>query len=154
MRHLEHAVEYATRSTTHHAWEGPKHEILHHYELAPPFWPLTRTRAQPAPAGYGVNRDGACIRYARKTLRPNGYSNGFTVERTEFGPGCRELMRRADGNAPVFVCEMLAPRDAIRVIGNYLIDALISLTEGRGPLVVDEDGNSENPGRVFHPQKP
>jgi hypothetical protein len=31
----------------------------------------------------------------------------------------------------------LTPTDAIHVVNHYLIDAAISLTEGRGPLIVN-----------------
>jgi hypothetical protein len=52
------------------------------------------------------------IRYAQRVIPLGREVDGFTSVRTEFGPGCRELLRRA-----------------------YLIEAAMSLAEGRGPLV-------------------
>jgi hypothetical protein len=58
--------------------------------------------------------------------------DGFTSVRTEFGPGCRELLRHS---STAFVCEPIAPREADNVASTYLIDAGLSLVEGRGPLI-------------------
>jgi hypothetical protein len=37
---------------------------------------------------------------------------------------------------PAFVCEAIPPAEAEEVAKAYLIDAALSLAEGRGPLVV------------------
>jgi hypothetical protein len=86
--------------------------------------------------GYGVNTHAVVIRYAQRVIPLTGAADGFTSVRTEFGPGRRELLRRASGAVPVFVCEPIPPRDAEEVAKAYLIDAAISQAEGRGPLVV------------------
>ncbi len=131
------ATQCRTRLITHHAFEGPKQEILRHFELAPPFWPLTVNRDSAPLAGYGVNQEAVCIRYKQHIPTINGRCDDNAVERTDFAPGCLEVMRRADLNNPAFVCEHLSPTDAIEIVSQYLIDAAISLTEGRGPLVVE-----------------
>lgn len=133
-----------TRSITRHRSDGPRNEISHHYELAPPFWPLTISRGTAGLAGYGVNRDAACVRYEQMTLPPTGYEDGLTVERAEFGPECRQLLRRASADNPAFLCKRLAPRYAVQVVKEYLIEAAISLAEGRGPLVIG--GSASNRG--------
>jgi hypothetical protein len=56
-------------------------------------------------------------------------------QRVEFGPGCQGLLRRCSPARPVFICELLTPREAIEVVKTYLLDAAISLAEGRGPLL-------------------
>jgi hypothetical protein len=60
----------------------------------------------------------------------------FTSVRTEFGPGCRELLRRVSAEIPAFVCENIPPGQADEVAKTYLIDAAMSQAEGRGPLLV------------------
>ena len=62
-------------------------------------------------------------------------ADGFTAVRTEFGPGCRELLSRASGAIPAFVCEAIPPSESEEVAKAYLIDAALSLAEGRGPLI-------------------
>lgn len=142
VRHYDLVAQRWTRAITRHRSDGPRNEILHHFELAPPFWPLTIDRGTAGWAGYGVNRDAACIRYEQMTVAPTGYEDGFTVERAEFGPECRQLMRRASAGNPAFLCERLAPRHAVQVVKDYLIEAAISLTEGRGPLVIGNGSTS------------
>jgi hypothetical protein len=53
-------------------------------------------------------------------------------------------MRRPTASNPAFVCEVLPARSAVQIITNYLIDAAVSLTEGRGPG--DLTGISRNRG--------
>jgi hypothetical protein len=45
-------------------------------------------------------------------------------------------LRHASGHEPAFVCEPLTPRESADVAKAYLIDAAMSLADGRGPLVV------------------
>jgi hypothetical protein len=121
---------------------GAGYEIVRRFELSPPFWPLTTTRGGTGVSGYGVNCDAVCIRYEQNTHPANGYQFGVIASRAEFGPGCRELMRRATLSNPAFVCEILPPRYAIQVVKNHLIDAALSLIERRGPLVVNSPNRS------------
>lgn len=118
---------------------GPRYEIVRHLEPSPPFWPLTVNCDQPA--GYGITCEATCIRYEQHCYPADGYVFRFIGERAEFGPGCRELMRPAPDNT-VFVCETLPPRHAVYIVKNYLIDAVLSLTEGRGPLTVNSTHRS------------
>ena len=82
-----------------------------------------------------MNTHAVLIRYAQRVIPLTGEVDGFTSVRTEFGPGCRELLGRASGAIPVFVCEVIPPGDAEQVAMAYLIDAAMSQAEGRGPLV-------------------
>jgi hypothetical protein len=114
---------------------GPRYEIVRHLEPSPPFWPLTVNRDNRS--GYGINCEATCIRYEQRSYPSDGYVFGFIGERAEFGPGCEELMRRATAHNPVFVCEILSPRSGVEIVKKTLIDAALSLIEGRGPLVVN-----------------
>jgi len=105
------------------------------YRSALPFLALTVESDEATPTGYGVNTHAVLIRYAQRVIPLTGEVDGFTSVRTEFGPGCRELLRRASGAIPVFVCEAIPPGDAEQVAMAYLIDAAMSQAEGRGPLV-------------------
>jgi hypothetical protein len=105
------------------------------YRSAPPFWALTVRADEATLTGYGVNTHAVLIRYAQRDIPLGRAVDGLTSVRTEFGPGCRELLRRASGAVPVFVCEPIPPREAEEVAKAYLIDAAMSLAEGRGPLV-------------------
>jgi len=115
---------------------GTSREIVRQYRPAPPFWALTVKSDEATLTGYGVNTHAVLIRYAQRVIPLSGPADGFTTVRTEFGPGCRELLRRASGPIPAFVCEPIAPREAETVANVYLIDAAVSLAKGRGPLVV------------------
>ena len=101
----------------------------------PPFWSLTVKADEAALTGYGVNAHAVLIRYAQRVISSGREMDGFTSVRTEFGPGCRELLRRASGAIPAFVCEAIPAREAEKVVRAYLIDAAMALAEGRGPLV-------------------
>jgi len=46
------------------------------------------------------------------------------------------LVRRATPHNTIFVCETLPPEYAVEIVKDYLIDAALSLTEGRGTLIV------------------
>jgi hypothetical protein len=140
VRYYTIATQCWTRSITRHALEGPKQEIVRYFELAQPFWPLTIHQIQAVMTGYGISRGGTCIRYTRNPYPSNRHPDDVTVERVQFGPGCQELMRRASDNNPVFICERLAHLHAVKVVREYLIDAIISLSEGRGPLVIPGHG--------------
>lgn len=137
VRRYDIATQCRTRLITHHAFDGPKHELLRYFELAPPFWPLTVNRNQEVLAGHGVNHEAICIRYEHYVHPINGRRDDSTVERTSFASGCLEVMRRASRNNPAFVTEPVSPTDAVQIVKQYLIDAAISLIEGRGPLVVN-----------------
>jgi hypothetical protein len=115
---------------------GTSHEIVRRYRSAPPFWALTVRADEAMPTGYGVNTHAVIIRYAQRDIPLSNPADGFTAVRTEFGPGCKELLRRASGATPAFVCEPIAPGEAAEVATAYLIDAALSLAEGRGALVV------------------
>lgn len=115
---------------------GTSREIVRRYRSAPPFWALTVTSDEPTLTGFGVNTHAVMIRYAQRVIPLSRELDGFTSVRTEFGPGCRELLRRASAEIPAFVCEPVAPREAEEVARAYLIDAAMSQAEGRGPLVV------------------
>jgi hypothetical protein len=115
---------------------GTSHEIVRRYRSAPPFWALTVKADEAMPTGYGVNTHAVVIRYAQRDIPLSGPADGFTAVRTEFGPGCKELLRRASAAMPAFVCEPIPPGEAAEVARAYLIDAALSLAEGRGPLIV------------------
>jgi hypothetical protein len=114
---------------------GTSHEIVRRYRVAPPFWQLTVDADELVLSGYAINAHAVVIRYAQRDIPLNGAADGFTSVRTEFGPGCRDLFLRASGTVPAFVCEPLTPDEARRVTGAYLIEAMLSQTSGRGPLV-------------------
>ena len=109
---------------------------MRHLEPSPPFWPRTVNGDQTA--GYGITCGATCIHYEQRCYPADGYVFGFLGERAEFGPGCRELKRRATPHNTVIVCATLPPRHAVNLVKNYLIDAVLSLTEGRGPLTVND----------------
>jgi hypothetical protein len=132
----ELAVEGWIGATDRPVAGGTNHEIVRRYRSAPPFWPVTVKSDEAMPTGYGINAHAVVIRYARRVIPLSSAADGFTAVRTEFGPGCRELLRRASGTVPAFVCEPIAPQEAAEVAKAYLIDAAMSLAEGRGPLVV------------------
>jgi hypothetical protein len=115
---------------------GTSREIVRRYRLAPPFWALTVQADETVLTGYGLNTHAVLIRYAQRTIPLGSDGDGFTAVRTEFGPGCRVLLRRASGSIPAFVCEAVSPSEAEEVARTYLIDAAMSLAEGRGPLLV------------------
>jgi hypothetical protein len=115
---------------------GTSHEIVRRYRSAPPFWTLTLQADETTLTGYGVNTHAVVVRYAQRDIPLSGPADGFTSVRTEFGPGCRELLRRASGAEPAFIYEPVSAREAEKVAAAYLIDASLSLTEGRGPLIL------------------
>jgi hypothetical protein len=116
---------------------GTSREIVRRYRVAPPFWPLTVTSDEPVLSGYAINAHAVVVRYAQRDIPLGGTADGFTSVRTEFGPGCRDLFRRASTSDPAFVCEPVSPEEAEEVIRTYLIDAAISQSEGRGPLITE-----------------
>jgi hypothetical protein len=136
VRQYELAVEGWIGAADRPVTGGTSREIVRRYRLAPPFWALTVKADEATLTGYGVNTHAVMVRYAQRVIPLNGPADGFTTVRTEFGPGCRELLRRASGPTPAFVCESLPPREAEDVAKAYLIDAAMSLAEGRGPLLV------------------
>lgn len=119
---------------------GPRYEIVRHLDPSPPFWPLTVNRD--LTSGYGITCEATCIRYEQQPYSTYGYVFGFIGERVEFGPGCGEFMRRSTPHNSIFVCEILPPEYAVEIVKNYLIDAALSLTEGRGPLIVNNTERS------------
>lgn len=136
VRQHEYAVEGWIGAADRPVAGGTSREIVRRYRLAPPFWALTVKADEATLTGYGVNTHAVLVRYAQRVIPLSGPADGFTTVRTEFGPGCRELLRRASGPVPAFVCEPLTPGEAEEVAKTYLIDAAMSLAEGRGPLVV------------------
>jgi hypothetical protein len=136
----EVAVEGWIGATDRPVAGGTSREIVRRYRSAPPFWALTVESDEATPTGYGVNTHAVLIQYAQRVIPLTGEIDGFTSVRTEFGPGCRELLRRACGAIPVFVCEAIPPRDAEQVAKAYLIDAAMSQAEGRGPLAIHSRG--------------
>lgn len=131
----ELAIEAWIGATDRPVAGGTNREIVRRYRSAPPFWALTVKADEATLTGYGVNTHAVLIRYACRDIPLGREVDGFTSVRTEFGPGCRELLKRASGAMPVFVCDPIPPREAEKVVKAYLIDAAMSLTEGRGPLV-------------------
>jgi hypothetical protein len=114
---------------------GPHFEIVRHFDIAAPFWPLTADTDQVS--GYGMTSEGHCIRYERTSVSISPYVFGFIAQRAEFTPDCQEVMRRAKVDNPAFMCEVLPTQSAVQIITNYLVDAAVSLTEDRGPLIID-----------------
>lgn len=111
-------------------------DVLRRYRVAPPFWAVTIESDQATPTGYGVNTHGALIRYAQRDFPLTGAADGVTSVRTEYGPGCREMLARATSRNRAFVCETLAADEAGRVVAEYLVDAAMSQADGCGPLVI------------------
>jgi hypothetical protein len=136
VRQYELAVEGWIQATDRPVAGGTCREIVRRYRVTPPFWPLTVRSDEAALSGFGVNAHAVVIRYAQRAFPLTGAGDGFTAIRTEFGPGCRDLLRRASGITPAFLCETVSPRDAEDVVRTYLIDAAMSHVDGRGPLVV------------------
>ena len=131
----EVAVEGWIGATERPVAGGRSREIVVRYRSAPPFWALTVKSDEATLTGYGVDTHAVMIRYAQRVIPLSRELDGFTAVRTEFGPGCRDLLRRSSGTVPAFVCEPLSPSEAEQVARAYLIDAAMSQAEGRGPLV-------------------
>ena len=129
----EVAVEAWIGATDRPVVGGTNREIVRRYRAAPPFWALTVNCNEEMLTGYGMNMHAVVIRYARRVIPLNDDADGFSSLRTEFGPGCRELLRRAK---EAFICEAIPPGEAEQVAKAYLIDAALSQAAGRGPLVV------------------
>src|ERR1700758_2500678 len=79
----------------------PHFEIVRHFELVAPFWPLTADADQAF--GYAINSDAHCIRYGRTSLSISRYAFGFISQRAEFAPGCEEALSRVSASNPAFV---------------------------------------------------
>ncbi|UVO12510.1 hypothetical protein NM962_22175 [Mycobacterium sp. SVM_VP21] len=137
VRPYDIATRCRTRSLTRHVPIGPRREIVRSFDLAPPFWPVTIDRYDGLLAGYGINRNGACIRYTQNPYPLTSRADDVTVRRVQFSQGCQNVMRRATRTNPAFICEPLPPWRAVQVVGEYLIDAALSLSEGRGPVIVE-----------------
>jgi hypothetical protein len=135
VRQYELAAEGWIQATDRPVAGGTSREIVRRYRLAPPFWPLTVRSDEAALTGFAVNAHAVVIRYAQRAFPLTGAADGFTAVRTEFAPGCREMLRRASGTTPTFLCETLSPRESEEVVRAYLIDAAMSHVDGRGPLV-------------------
>jgi hypothetical protein len=128
----EVAVEAWIGATDRPVAGGTNREIVRRYRSAPPFWAITLKADESTLSGYGINTHAVVIRYAERDIPSGREIDGFASVRTEFGPGCRELLRHA---STAFVCEPIAPCEADNVASTYLIDAALSLVEGRGPLI-------------------
>jgi hypothetical protein len=114
---------------------GTTRQVVRRYRKSPPFWPLTVNADEPVITGYAINTRAVVIRYAQRDIPLDGAADGVTSARTEFGPGCIDLFTRATGTVPAFVCETVSPDEARRVVGAYLMDAIGSHMEGRGPVM-------------------
>ncbi|MEB3030246.1 hypothetical protein [[Mycobacterium] nativiensis] len=134
VRPYEIATRCRIRSVTRHVPVGPRREIVRSFDLAPPFWPITVDRDDVALTGYGIDRTGVCIRYTQNPYPLFDHADDVTVQRARFSPGCHNVMRRASRTNPAFICERLPEREVIGVLADYLIDAAVSLSEGRGPV--------------------
>lgn len=134
VRTCDIATRCRTRSVTRHVPTGPRREILRSFELAPPFWPVTIAHGDTVPTGYGIDRAGACIRYARNPYPLINRVDEVMIQRVQFAPGCHDVMRRATRTNPVFICEPLPYQQTVEILTEYLIDAVVSLSEGRGPV--------------------
>ncbi|WP_067976050.1 hypothetical protein [Mycolicibacter icosiumassiliensis] len=135
VRPYDIATRCRTRSLTRHVPVGPRREIVRSFELAPPFWPVTIDTYDGLLAGYGIDRYGACIRYTQNPYPLTSRADDVTVQRVQFSQGCQNVLRRATRTNPAFICEPLPPWRAVQVVREYLIDAAISLSEGRGPII-------------------
>ncbi len=135
VREYDLAAEAWVEATGRPVAGGTSREVVRRYRMAPPFWPLTVNSDEPVLTGYAINAHAAVIRYAQRDVPLNGATDGFSSVRTEFGPGCRDLFVRASGTVPAFLCEVLSPDEAQQVVRAYLIDAMMSQIDGRGPLV-------------------
>lgn len=135
VRPYDIATRCRTRSLTRHVPVGPRREIVRSFDLALPFWPVTIDTYDGLLAGYGIDRDGACIRYTQNPYPLTSRADDVTVQRVQFSQGCQNVMRRATRTNPVFICEPLPPWRAVQVVREHLIDAAISLSEGRGPVM-------------------
>lgn len=131
----EHDLATEAWISTGGATCGANGDVVRRYRMAPPFWPLTLDPDCPVMTGYGVNTHAVVIRYAQRDVPLKRTADGFTSVRTEFGPGCRDLFERASATIPAFVCESVAPDDARRIVAEFLLDALVSHLERRGPLI-------------------
>lgn len=136
VRPYDIATRCRTRAVTRHVPTGPRREVLRSFELAPPFWPVTVDRNAAALTGYGIDRAGGCIRYLRNPYPLMNCVDDVMIQRVQFSPGCHEVMRRATRTNPAFVCDPLPYSQATEVLSEYLIDAAVSLSEGRGPVVL------------------
>lgn len=145
VRPYDIATRCRTRSLTRHVPVGPRHEIVRFFDLAPPFWPLTVDPGAAALSGYGIDRTGTCIRYTQNPHPLTNRADDMTVQRVQFAPGCHHMMRRATRANPVFICEPLPSGQAIQTLADFLIEAAISLTEGRGPIIADAPESSRIP---------
>jgi hypothetical protein len=132
----ELAVEGWIAATERLVAGGTGREIVRRYRSAPPFWALTIKADESTATGWGVSAHAVLVQYAQRVIPLDRDIDGFTSVRTEFGPGCRELLRRASHSVPTFVCEPLPPDQAEKVVTNYLIDAAVSLAQGCGPLLM------------------
>lgn len=135
VRPYDIATRCRTRSVTRHVPIGPRQEIVRSFDLAPPFWPVSVDPYDGLLAGYGIDSDGACIRYTQNPYPLTSRADDVTVQRVQFAPGCQNVMRRATRTNPVFICEPLPSWRAVQVVREYLIDAAISLSEGGGPVM-------------------
>ncbi|MCT7657728.1 hypothetical protein [Mycobacterium deserti] len=135
VRQHELAAEAWIQATGRPVAGGTSREVVRRYRVAPPFWAVTVEIDEPVPTGYGVNAHAVVIRYAQRDIPLSTEADGFTSVRTEFGPGCRDLLGRASTAFPAFLCETVPPAQAQEVAGTYLIDAALSQAEGRGPLL-------------------
>jgi hypothetical protein len=133
---FEVAVEGWIGATDRPVAGGTSREIVRRYRSAPPFWALTVQSDEATRTGYGVNTHAVLIRYAQRVIPLGRQVDGFSSVRTEFGPGCRELLKLVSAEIPAFVCENIPPGQADEVAKTYLIDAAMSQAEGRGPLLV------------------
>ncbi|WP_409435321.1 hypothetical protein [Mycobacterium sp. SMC-14] len=136
VRPYDIATRCRTRSLTRHVPVGPRREIVRSFDLAPPFWPVTVDPYGGLLAGYGIDRDGACIRYTQNPYPLTSRADEVTVQRVQFSQGCHHVMRRATRTNPAFICEPLPLWRAVQVVREHLIDAAISLSEGRGPVML------------------
>jgi hypothetical protein len=126
----EVAVEGWIGATERPVAGGRSREIVRRYRSAPPFWALTVKSDEATLTGYGVNTHAVMIRYAQRVIPLSRELDGFTAVRTEFGPGCRDLLRRSSGTVPAFVCETpFAVRG--RTSGQGLPDRRSHVTGGR-----------------------
>lgn len=145
VRPYDIATHCRTRSVTRHVPVGPRREIVRSFDLAPPFWPVTVDPYGGLPAGYGIDRDGACIRYTQNPYPLTNRVDDVTVQRVQFTPGCHNVMRRATRTNPAFICERLPAWHAVQIVTEHLIDAAVSLSEGRGPIVLGAAAPSRVP---------
>jgi hypothetical protein len=110
---------------------------LRPFTLADRFWALTISADSKMIAGFGITRHGVCISYT-KMIGPPLRSEPHPPTTPNRRPRANQ-MRTANGPRN-FACASnpLSVEATTRVMANYLVEAVASLVDGSGPLVVND----------------